>query len=103
MLQRILNIIFSKFYFLKFILPNYFFKKMTTITDNQIISENDKSSDETSNLEVEMEKSSLDSELLDSELYEINVEKAEQFKNEGNEKFKSNLPIDTILFFQSTM
>jgi hypothetical protein len=76
---------------------------MTTITDNQIISENDKSSDETSNLEVEMEKSSLDSELLDSELYEINVEKAEQFKNEGNEKFKSNLPIDTILFFQSTM
>ena len=98
MLQRILNIIFSKFYFLKFILPNYFFKKMTTINDNQIISENDKSSDESSNLEVEMEKSS-----LDSELYEINVEKAEQFKNEGNEKFKSNLPIDTILFFQSTM
>lgn len=81
MLQRILNIILTKFFFLKFLIPNYFIK-MTTVTENNIAEKS--TAESTSNLEVEMEKSSLENKPV-----EIDSAKAEQFKNEGNEEFKS--------------
>lgn len=93
MLQRILNIILTKFFFLKFLIPSYFFTKMTTITENNIAEKS--TAESTSNLEVELEKSSLENKPV-----AIDCAKAEQFKNEGNEEFKSTWAIQTqiVLF-----
>ncbi len=78
MLREFIQYIFTKFYFLKFLSPNYYIKMSTSSNENA-------PSGETASLEAELQKSSLDAQpaaVIDKEM-------AEKFKEKGNEAFKS--------------
>ena len=69
MLRELIQYIFTKFYFLKFLSPHFYLKKMST-----------------SSLEAELQKSTLETQPA---VDVIDTEKADKFKEEGNEAFKS--------------